>query len=109
MAMAVKSTRKRFNPLSPDALYFLLADVRGALGSTYSWSPAALEPIRGRPGHLAATGNLPLLLRLTQFGQDIHWHATKNNPITYREQSREKRRHFNPGWAKNSGGFSVWS
>jgi MFS family permease len=28
----VKSTRKRFNPLSLDALNFLLADVRGALG-----------------------------------------------------------------------------
>ena len=28
----MKSTRKRFNPLSLDALNFLLADVRGALG-----------------------------------------------------------------------------
>jgi hypothetical protein len=42
---------------------------------------------------------------LTQLGQDIHWHATKNNPIPYTEGSGEKRRYFNPGWAKILEGF----
>src|ERR1700686_3331672 len=51
----------------------------------------------------------PLLLRLTQLGQDIYWHATKNNPITYRRHEAGKRRRFNAGSAKNPGGFSVWS
>ena len=85
VAVTPVATGRRFHPRSLDAINFLLSDVRGALGplpECLPGHPAALEPVRSRPGDDCRRSARPV-------GADADRRRDRRNP---RQAGRDRAR-----------------